>query len=127
MNEILSFPKSHPKFDVSDIPIDPDELKKKLELIRLSFYADVADEILDQVACRIGMLNLKKKNEAALTDAFPKDVMLLREVLIGMMCRFSDIHHPTHDVFEKIYSLTEDFDEESGEMVYNYEKRTVDN
>jgi hypothetical protein len=127
MNEILSFPKTHPKFDMSDVPLDPVEMQKKLELIRMSFYADIADELLDQVACRIGVLNLNKKNEPALVAAFPKDIMLLREVLIGMMCRFSDIKHPTHDMFEKMYDLTEDFDEESGEVMYNYVKRTVDN
>ena len=127
MNQVLNFPKTHPKFDMTDVPLNQEELQAKLELIRMAFYADVADELLDQIASKIGMLNLNKKNEDEMIDTFPKDIMLLREVLIGMMCRFSNIDHPTHEVFEKIYDLTEDFDEETGEMMYNYTKRKVDN
>lgn len=119
MNDsVIRFPKQHAKAEeVSDLPLNDEELAQKLKMIRLGYYAEVADELLDILSSKIGSLNLNVRNEEAVNENFPKDILLMREVLIGMMCRFSDTDYPTHQIFDMLFDLTEEYNEDLEEMV----------
>lgn len=123
MTDVLNFPGRNARLDVSDLPLNAEDMAEKIKLIRTAYYSEIADELLEMIVTKIALLKLNKNNDDEISEHFPKDIMLLREVLIGLMCRFSGMDHPTHEVFELLYEMTEDYDEESGELLYNYKQR----
>lgn len=93
MDNVIAFPKENKRLDVSNTPVSVDEVAKVIEKMKLDFYHDVADNLMDHIVQSIGSLNIDSGNpeEIHLREV---DIIFLREVLTSFMCRLSGVEHP---------------------------------
>lgn len=99
MNEessnIVTFPISNKRFDLENIELDQDDIAEKIKLIKMTYFSDIADSILDNVIRSISLLNLSSSSENNLTST---DIILLKETIISTMCKLSGLEHPLHKI-----------------------------
>lgn len=92
MDNVIAFPKENKRLDVSNTPVSVDEVAKAIEKMKLDFYHDVADNLMDHVVQSIGSLNIDGgSDEIHLREM---DIILVREVLTALMCRLGGVDHP---------------------------------
>lgn len=93
MDNVISFPKENKRLDVTNTPLGVEEVAKAIEGMKMDFYHDVADTLMDHIIQSIGTLNLDGGNteEVKLREI---DIILMREVLTAFMCKIADVDHP---------------------------------
>ena len=93
MDNVIAFPKENKRLDVANTPISVDEVAKAIEKMKMDFYHDVADNLMDHIVQSIGSLNIEAGGgqEISLRDV---DVILVREVLTALMCKVGGVDHP---------------------------------
>lgn len=98
-DNVITFPKENKRLDVTNTPVSVDEVAKVIEKMKLDFYHDVADNLMDYIVQSIGSLNIDSgnPNEIALREV---DIIFLREVLTSFMCRLGGVSHPLKNLAE---------------------------
>lgn len=91
-NNIISFPKSNKRLDVTNTPVNAEEVAKVIDGMKIDFYHDVADNLMDYIVTSIGSLGIDaNKDDIQLRDI---DIIFMREVLTAFMCRLGGVEHP---------------------------------
>lgn len=116
-NNVISFPKQNLRHNIN-LPTD-DEMNQKMLKLRTEFFSEISDEIIDSIVRKIALMDLPSVTgqEGTINE---QDVIILREAIIAMMSRLSNIPHPLHDHFEKLMKVVP-VELETGELVYSYE------
>lgn len=118
-DNVVQFPIVNKRFDVSNIALDPEEVADKIKLMKLTYFATMSDEIVEDALRALAQLRL---NETPV-DTNPiesGDLILLKEAFVSTMCRIVGIEHPLHQIIEdNIVISLEDVDDYD-ETFYNY-------
>lgn len=96
VDNIFVFPKTNPRFELDNIEIDHEDIAKKIKLIKMTYFSDIADSILDNVIRSISLLNLNNSPESG--NLTSTDIILLKEAIISTMCKLSGVDHPLHKI-----------------------------
>lgn len=119
-NNVVKFPKENRRLDVSNIALEPEDVMKKIHLMKKGYFADVADHILDDVLRSIGCLDLEETK----FETFPiqdDDLIMIKESIISAMCRIVGIDHPLHQIAKnELLNLREEIDDEYGAVILGY-------
>lgn len=110
-DNVIRFPKENRRLDVSNISMDIEEIAEEIRLIKLAYFNEIADELVDNALRSMSMLNL----EDTPNETFPietKDIILLKETFISMMARIVGLEHPLHNLSEDNIVLTDLIDGE---------------
>ena len=99
MENVIAFPKGNKRLDVSNTPTSIDEVARAIEKMKMDFYHDVADNLMDHVVQSIGSLNIEADENVSLKDV---DIILVREVLTSLMCKIGKIDHPLNGLAEVV-------------------------
>ena len=92
MDNVITFPKENKRLDVSNTPTSVDEVARAIEAMKLDFYHDVADNLMDHIIQSIGSLNLDGNSEE----------VHLREVLTAFMCKLGGVEHPLKNLADAV-------------------------
>lgn len=95
-SNIINFPVENKRFDLTNIDVMPDEIAEKIRLIKMTYFSDIADAILDNVIKSISILNLNDDPDAGMATS--TDVIILKEAIIALMCRLVEMDHPLHQI-----------------------------
>lgn len=90
MTNVITFPKDNKRLDVSTTPITAEDVAKEIEKIKMDFYHEVADELIDSMVRKISSLNLGE-DDIILQDI---DIIFLRETITAFICKLGSIPHP---------------------------------
>ena len=100
MDNVIAFPKENKRLDVSNTTVSVDEVAKAIEKMKLDFYHDVADNLMDHIVQSIGSLNIDGGgDEIHLREM---DIIFLRETLTSLMCRLGNIDHPLKNLADAV-------------------------
>lgn len=99
MDNVIAFPKENKRLDVSNTPVSVEEVAKAIEKMKMDFYHDVADNLMDHIVQSIGSLNIEADETVRLKDV---DVILVREVLTALMSKIGGISHPLNGLAEAV-------------------------
>lgn len=101
MDNVITFPKENKRLDVTNTPVSVDEVARAIEKMKLDFYHDVADNLMDYIVQSIAALNLDSNNpdEIHLREM---DIIFLREVLTSFMCRLGGVEHPLKNLADAV-------------------------
>lgn len=97
-DNVIQFPKNNKRLDVSDTPVSADEVAREITKIKLDFYYQVSDEIMESLMRTIGAVgisNAETEDEVNLEDV---DVIFMREMITAFMCRVAGVDHPLVDL-----------------------------
>ena len=120
-DNVVKFPKENRRMDVSNIALEPEDVMKKIHLMKKAYFADTAEYILDDVLRSIGIMDLEETK----FETFPladSDQIMIKEAIIAAMCRIVGIQHPLHEIGQReILSLKEvDIDEDVMYLGYKF-------
>lgn len=101
MDNVINFPKENKRLDVGNTPLGVEEVAKAIENMKMDFYHDVADNLMDHVIQSIGSLNLDGGNEEEV-KLREVDIILIREVLTAFMCKLGGVDHPLKDLADVV-------------------------
>lgn len=101
MDNVIAFPKENKRLDVANTPLGVEEVAKAIEGMKMDFYHDVADNLMDHIIQSIGTLNLDggSTEEVKLREI---DIILMREVLTAFMCKIAGVDHPLKALAETV-------------------------
>lgn len=100
MDNVITFPKENKRLDVTNTPVSVDEVAKAIENMKMDFYHDVADNLMDHIVQSIASLNIDgNTGEVRLREV---DIILMREVLTAFMCKIGGVDHPLKKLAETI-------------------------
>jgi len=100
MDNVITFPKENKRLDVSNTPVSVDEVARAIEKMKLDFYHDVADNLMDHIVQSIGSLNIDGGgDEIHLREM---DIIFLREALTSLMCRLGGVDHPLKNLADAV-------------------------
>lgn len=99
MDNVIAFPKENKRLDVSNTPVSVDEVARAIEKMKLDFYHDVSDNLVEHIIQSIGSLNIDGEDEIRLREI---DIILIREVLASLMCRLGGIPHPLNGLADAV-------------------------
>ena len=100
MTNVITFPKGNKRLDVSTTPITADDVAKEIEKIKLDFYHEVADELIDGMVRKISALNIGNEDgDIVLQD---KDIIFLREAITAFICKLGNVPHPMSKLSELV-------------------------
>ena len=94
---IILFPVTNRRHDVTRIAVDPEEVAARIRSMKMAFFAEVADQVVDDTLRSISVLNLEETK----AETFPlesRDVILIKEAVISALCRIVGIEHPLHEI-----------------------------
>jgi hypothetical protein len=114
MDNVIAFPKENKRLDVSNTPTSIDEVAMAIEKMKLDFYHDVADNLMDHVVQSIGSLNLDSSHNEEI-HIREVDIILMREVLTAFMCRLGGVNHPLKGLAD---AVVKDLNVEEGSIDY---------
>jgi len=100
MDNVITFPKENKRLDVSNTPTSVDEVARAIEAMKLDFYHDVADNLMDHIIQSIGSLNLDGNSEEV--HLREVDIILIREVLTAFMCKLGGVEHPLKNLADAV-------------------------
>lgn len=118
MAEVISFPKNNPRITEQDI-LTREEMVEKKRNLKLNFFRDAADDVVENIVRDIAALDLATITGGELNDLNAKDIIMLREALLGIMCRLTGMDHPLHRISNDIIVAKEVVDE-YGDAMYDY-------
>lgn len=118
MAEVISFPKNNPRVTEQDILTREDLIQKKNNL-KLNFFKDACDDIVENIVRDIASLELSTITGNELAQLNAKDIIMLRESLLAIMCRLTNMDHPLHSISEKLL-VSESSVDEYGDAMYSY-------
>lgn len=116
VDNIIKFPIMNPEMNT----YAPEDHSKKLETIRnirLTYFSDISEEIVMNALKSISISF--DHIDDNLNNAESKDVILLKEAIISIMCRLSGTDHPLHDIIEDELVMFESYDEYD-DIILNY-------
>lgn len=116
MAEVISFPKSNPRAEET---LTTEDIIQKKRNLKINFFKDAADDIVENIVRDIASLELSTITNGELAPLQPKDIIMLRESLLSIMCRLTVMDHPLHDIVDELIVSEETFDE-YGEPMYGY-------
>ena len=101
MDNVIAFPKENKRLDVANTPLGVEEVAKAIEGMKMDFYHDVADNLMDHIIQSIGTLNLAggSTEEVKLREI---DIILMREVITAFMCKIAGVDHPLKALAETV-------------------------
>jgi hypothetical protein len=101
MDNVIAFPKENKRLDVANTPLGVEEVAKAIEGMKMDFYHDVADNLMDHIIQSIGTLNLDggSTEEVKLREI---DIILMREVITAFMCKIAGVDHPLKALAETV-------------------------
>lgn len=97
-DNVIAFPKNNKRLDVSDMPVSAEEVAREITKIRLDFYYQVADEMMETLMRTIGALGISKAEVPEEVNVEDIDVIFMREMLAAFMCRIANVEHPLVDL-----------------------------
>ena len=100
MDNVIAFPRENKRLDVSNTPVSVDEVAKVIEKMKLDFYHDVADNIMEHIVQSIGSLNIDGGGDEIHMREI--DIILMREVMTSLMCRLGSISHPLNGLADAV-------------------------
>jgi hypothetical protein len=115
-DNIIIFPTNNPELSIDGIAITQEETKEKIKQIKLAFFSSAADEILENVIRSIGSLGITDKSKEIET----RDIIMLKESIISVMCRITDVSHPLHKISEDEIMIDLNMHEELDDMFFDY-------
>jgi hypothetical protein len=115
-DNIIAFPVKNKRFDLANIPVDPETIAEQIMMMKLAYFAEVSEQMLDDVLRSMSMLNLED-GRSETNPITQKDIILIKESIASGLCRIVGIEHPLHDIVEENLSLNEYDSEESGMSV----------
>ena len=116
MDNVIAFPKENKRLDVSNTPTSLDEVAMAIEKMKLDFYHDVADNLMDHVVQSIGSLNIDSSHNEEI-HIREIDIILMREVITAFMCRLGNVEHPLKNLADEVVKDVTT-DQESGSIDY---------
>ncbi len=116
-NNVIDFPKKNIRPDVI-VPTE-DQLEQKMQRVRTEFFSEISDEIIDSIVRKLAVINLPQMigQEGSIDE---RDIIILKEAIVSMMCRLTNMPHPLHNHFNDIMTVTP-VELENGEVIYSYE------
>lgn len=100
MDNVIAFPKENKRLDVSNTPVSVEEVAKAIEKMKMDFYHDVADNLMEYIVQSIGSLNIDGGQEEEDMKLQEIDIIMMREVLTAFMCKISGVDHPLKNLSE---------------------------
>jgi hypothetical protein len=116
MDNVIAFPKENKRLDVSNTPTSVDEVAMAIEKMKLDFYHDVADNLMDHVVQSIGSLNIDSSHNEEI-HIREIDIILMREVITAFMCRLGNVEHPLKNLADEVVKDV-NTDQENGSIDY---------
>lgn len=94
-NNVISFPKNNRRLDVTNTPVNAEEVAQAIQNMRLDFYHQVSDELMEDLLTKIGSLNLNLDEDVRLEE---KQIIFLREVITSFICKIAGVDHPLNSL-----------------------------
>lgn len=116
MDNVIVFPTNNPELSIDGIALNKQETKEKIKQIKLSFFSSAADEILEHVIRSIGSLGITTTSKEINT----RDIIMLKESIISVMCRLNDVSHPLHKISEDEIMIDTSHEDELDELFFDY-------
>ena len=117
MAEVISCPKNNPRATADKFTAD--DLAEKKKNIKMNFFRDTTDDIVENIIRDIAALELSTILGSDLAEINAKDIIILRESILSIMCRLTKMDHPLHDIVDDLIIAEETVDE-YGESMYDY-------
>lgn len=92
-DNIIRFPKENKRYNLSNIPVDEEEIAKNIKLMKMSYFSEVSEEIMDDIMRSLSSLRIEET--APLQH---NDIILIKESIISALCRAVEIEHPLHKI-----------------------------
>ena len=91
MTNVITFPKDNKRLDISNTPVTAEDVAIEITKIKMDFYHEVADELLDGMIRKIGSLNLGDQEDVIINDI---DIIFLRECITSFISKLAGVEHP---------------------------------
>ena len=92
-DNIIQFPLENKRFNMFSIPIDDEEIAENIKKMKLAYFAEISDHIMDDIIRSFSVLNLQEINPL---DS--KDIILIKESMVSALCRVMGLDHPLHNI-----------------------------
>ena len=127
MGDIVKFPGENKRLDLSNIPLDHGSVVEQDQMLKLSYFSDVAEAMLDDTLRSMSMLKLEE-GRFPTNPIEQKDIILMKESIVAGMCRIVGIEHPLHRLMDDNLEVTSVTDgEEEVTMGYRFKDVEVKN
>jgi hypothetical protein len=127
-NNVLAFPTKNTNVPVVKKPkaVDQKKLLEKANNMKIEFYNEMADDIINSIVRRIAALDLAEMSNVESEDERlnEMDIIILRESLVSIMCRLTAVDHPLHKILNQIIDITEVETDEGPLYSYTLKKPT---
>ena len=97
MSNVITFPKDNKRLDISNTPVTAEDVAIEISKIKMDFYHEVADELLDGMIRKIGALNLGDQEDVVINDI---DIIFLRECITAFISKLAGVEHPLDNLPE---------------------------
>lgn len=124
MGVVIKFPIENKRLDLSNIPLDHGSVVEQVQMLKLSYFSDVAEAMLDDTLRSMSMLKLEE-GRLPTNPIDQKDIILIKESIVAGMCRIVGIEHPLHRLMDDNLEVTSVTDDEE-EMTMGYRFKDVE-
>ncbi len=87
--------------------------------MKIEFYNEMADDMIDTIVRQVAALDLNDMIDDEPGVLNEMDIIILRESIVSLMCRLTNLEHPLQPLLKGIMNIKEVVDD-SGEVVYTY-------
>lgn len=95
-SNVIVFPIQNKRFDLNKVEVDQDKIAENIKLIKLTYFSDIAEEILDHVVRSISVIGFNSEEQDGIITS--TDIILLKESIIALMCKINGLEHPLHKI-----------------------------
>ena len=108
MGEVVEFPKKNPRVEPG--VLEQASVEDSIKMMKVGKFMVLADAIVDDVLRSIAVLKIEESVDDP-QDISHREMIMLKEMIVSMMCKMVSIKHPLHDIQENeliIYEMIED-------------------
>lgn len=105
MGEVLKFPGTNVRADMTAIPTSVEEVIKNVNKMKNAYFSTIAENIVDDVIRSLSVLKLEEGSVYKPLES--KDIIILKESIISAMCRVTGLEHPLHEIADQELILSE--------------------
>lgn len=111
-----------PKQTVRPLPkqISRSKLIEKASTMKIEFYNEMADDMIDTIVRQISALDLNDMIDEDTPGVLNEmDVIIIREAIVSLMCRLTNINHPLQPLLKDLMTVKEVLGED-GDVIFTY-------